>query len=377
MGRLKPSDALRWSKCAGSVALSEVAPRVFSDSAKTGIAAAKLAEQVLLKERLTTEAYMGEEIISGVFVDRTLAINVQMYINHVQERLDLAQIEDTFKVEQRLPISYIHPQECEGDPDAWAYDNALGTVYVWELKFGYSLVEVEENPQLLCYGAGIFEYLYNRGIMPETFVFGIVQPRGFHREGPFRFWRISTAELRERVVVLAAAGAEALTLGANTKSGSHCRNCPGILTCEASEQACGEALEVIASSEPEELSNLALGRQLILLQDAMATVKNRLAPMETQALECLKKGQLVPGHGVDLGRGSRSWKPDQRSQIIAMGELFGLELDPRELISPAQAENLGLSKEIVATLVNKSAGKPKLTRDDHTMDLARKMLTNG
>lgn len=80
----------------------------------------------------------------------------------------------------------------------------------------------------------------------------------------------------------------------------------------------------------------------------------------------LEKGKRVSHFSLKPGRGTRRWTKKPK-EIIEMAQVLGYEVaQPIKLITPNQAEKLGLPEHIVRSLSETLPGAKKLVADDHT-----------
>src|SRR3546814_2922085 len=130
MIELRPSGAGRWVNCPASPRIEAPFPDVESEDAKEGTAAHWVAAQVLgghmQLEELTDRAAPNGVIVTGEMVE-----HVESYI---------AAVGTPAVVEQELPTAI--PGVETGTPDARRVVGPNG--YIWDLKYGYGIVEVRD-----------------------------------------------------------------------------------------------------------------------------------------------------------------------------------------------------------------------------------------
>lgn len=107
-------------------------------------------------------------------------------------------------------------------------------ITIADLKYGFGLVEVEGNFQLMIYLAGAVARFGPR----ERYRLVILQPRGSHRDGSTRVWEVDHETLTDFLVILE----DAITKnykGGTPVAGDHCRHyCPALGSCPGpAEQA--------------------------------------------------------------------------------------------------------------------------------------------
>jgi len=346
---LPPSSAHIWVKCAGSVTLRQAYPDADSDHARDG-AAAHFAGAELLAGRVVA---VGQIAPNGVVLTDEMIEAAEVWADDVQATLEplLADAwRTTAKVEQRVTIPRVHAQNW-GTPDAYAWVQNF-TLHVWDFKFGHGFVDVFENWQLIDYVAGILDaatWMRESNIPDErvTVVMRIVQPRNYHRDGPVREWRVKASDLRAHFNILQGAADAALGPDPQLKTGDHCEYCPARHACPALQQAAYGVVQRTGAAVPFDLPPHALGLELRTLRDAAKLLDARITGLETQALELLKSGAVVPFWQIENAQGREAWTVPA-NEVIMLGQMVNLELaKPPEAITPAQARRAGLSAELV------------------------------
>jgi hypothetical protein len=175
------SNAYRWTRCAAAgqdfpagtgygIGAELSAPR------KEGRAAAWIADGVLRGDASCAADYLGELSPDGWTVTPDMVDHVQRYIDHVssfgavQSEASMSWYGITGRVDQHCATV--------GD-----------TLRIFELKYGFRIVEPEENEQLLLAAITLLKG-HHRDV--ELTVF---QPRPFHPSGPVRTWNITPSVL--------------------------------------------------------------------------------------------------------------------------------------------------------------------------------------
>ena len=236
-----------------------------------------------------------------------------------------------------------------GTIDQFIFNHKTGDLYLWDYKFGFEIVEVFENWQLINYAAGILDQLGLDGLKLEhiTVHFRIVQPRGHHRDGTIREWVIKAIDLRAYFNILEMNAAEALGPNAIIRSGAHCRHCSARHACPAALQAGMRLYEVAAKPVPVELSHDALGVQLSIIKRAKKQLEYLESGFEEQVKSIVRNGSNVVGWMTEQGFGREKWnKPVV--EVLAMGNVFEKDLKkPDEAITPVQARKLGIDDAVI------------------------------
>lgn len=268
-------------------------------------------------------------------------------------------------VERKLTMHRLVHPENEGTPDIFCVDHGGHTIDIGDYKYGHRFVDPFMNWQLIDYFAGVMEAerLTWDMIKGWRVRFTIVQPRNYHPSGPIRTWECLGWQLGEHVNALYVAARAAKTPGAATHTGDHCRDCTARHACPALREAGYMAMDLAGRASPAELPNEALGLQLRLIARAQDRLKAQYTGLEAVALAKLKTGERIPGVNVERGEGRRRWaKPVP--EILALGELCGLDLAKPTAITPEQAKAAGLLPALVATYSEKPLGENKLVITD-------------
>lgn len=166
------SSMKRWRNCPGSVKLSENQP------SSAGIAA---AEGTLAHE-------MAESLFAGRAVSNektTMLDHVQTYVEFIREETKDATY---FGVEQGFALIRINPK-LFGTCDVVAYWADQKLLRIYDLKYGKTTVDPEENDQLLYYALGALQTFE---FHVEEIELVIYQPRKPVKGEIIRRWRFNT-----------------------------------------------------------------------------------------------------------------------------------------------------------------------------------------
>lgn len=337
------SSASRYIKCPGSVTLGWGIKDEESEYASEGTAAHALAEKCL-----NTNTYAWEHMDGSVAKETADA--VQVYLDAVR-KAHPDRNQSNFFVERKFHCFGLH-ELFYGTSDCAYVDLANRTLHVWDYKHGVGIVvEVEGNPQLMGYGAGMLASLQLDGAI-DWVVMHIAQPRASHFDGPVREWRISVGDLHTWLwSVLLPAMNRALT-STETASGEHCRFCPArFRACPQISKDMDELENLMNKFEgrtADELTDEQVARFLDLLEVAKIAAK---AANKT-AFDRMQAGGSVPGYKLVSGRANRVWKADAEEKARAQ---FGAKaFTAPEMKSPAEIEKMPLGK----TFAEQYAYKP-------------------
>lgn len=323
---LGASSAERWLHCPGSVGLLktlELPETDEPDYRKNGTAAHQAASHCL-ENTLDAWEVVGQEF-NGVEVDVGMADAIQVYLDAARPLMEAAAI---IMIEQ--PIQFDEHESGYGTVDLLTIDDEM-TMDVTDYKHGEGIiVEPEWNPQLMYYAYGeISKHPDIRRVNLR-----IVQPRGFHVDGPVRVWETTAETIAQWAQETLIPAMHAVELDHSLDPGSHCRFCPAKLVCPMLTSLFGAA----STADPETVINLndeSLGRSYQYVQG----VKFYLKALEEEVYRRLNLGGTVPGTKLVTKKANRVFKDGAESLFR---EHFGQEaFEPGYLKSPAEMAKIG------------------------------------
>lgn len=352
--RLSPSAAGQWVHCPGSVPMRARFPETGrSESAEDGTAAHWVGSEVLCGRG--ADPFEGRIAPNKVVITMEMVDAARTYVGHVRS---IAAPGNILNVERRTAASRIHP-DCFGTPDAWHFNPGTRELHVWDLKYGFGIVEPFENWQLICYAIGALDSMAY-GDMGITVHLHIVQPRASHRLGPIRTWSVQGDALRGYGNKLETAAVAALSADPQCVSGSHCAYCRALHACPSAQGAALRAVDISGAATPDLLDNASAAFEYRILLEAQRAIKHRLSAREGQLIAALNAGEPVPGLALEHGTGHAGWdRPVE--ELFALGDIMGVDLrsEPKA-ITPAQAKAKGLDAGIVAAYSSKKSTGYKL-----------------
>lgn len=372
---LAPSSAYRWEPCPGSVPLEARYPETEEDEAAAeGTASHHAGAEELLGRSVT----VGDKAPNGVLLTEEMIEGASMWTTDVfSVCIATGTPLDHLQVEQRVAMPRIH-DAAFGTPDTWLYAPQAGTLYVWDYKFGYGVVEHVENWQLIAYVCGILDLLGIDGRNDQELWVDmrVVQPRAYHRDGRVRSWRVKASDLRGYFNKLHAAAHEAMSAHPHTLSGPHCLHCKAAAHCATNRRALWSALDFVGTSSPEELDAVSAAYELELMHRAAELIKSRLNAREADVAARLKRGEVVADWCLEPTYGRQTWKEGDEAQVIAVGDMCGVDLrKPEAAVTPSQAVKLAAKKGVDASVIYEYAHTPrtgvKLARDTNLLNRAR------
>lgn len=384
------SSIKRVLACPASVGLAHGIEDEESDHAALGTAVHSLIEHCFttgtdgwhyigraVRDGRAWEPYAEETDV--IIVTRQMANSAQVMLDAVR-KTHPDRNQGNFWVERRFHCPTIHPlffgtsdviylDEVKV-PGEWSGGNGhkFRTLHIWDYKNGAGvLIEVERNEQTMYYACGALEDLVLWDKVDEV-VLHIVQPNGFHPDGPVREWRTTPNELAAWLEDTLVPGIDRAATGLLprseydplagvpsriTKSGEHCRFCPARShTCPqlmADMEELQKMVDMIQANPKgaDELTNEQLGRFLDLL--TVAKIVGKAA--ESTAYKRIMGGGRVSGYKLVKATGFREWKDE--ADKAARAEFGEKALTEPKLKSPAQIDELPAGSQFTARWAQK------------------------
>lgn len=355
---IRCSSLDRYMNCPGFAQMTDTLPNLSNPAAEEGTAAGELLQAMLeqrtLKPNVTGVAKNGVRFDSDMYFHLTpiaqeiLAKNVMI---SCEERIDWVPAPG-IAIRGQFDIKYLL-----GD-----------TLYIEDLKYGWKIVDVKENWQLLGYAIGVLLKLPER---PKYIQFTIHQPRPHHEDGRSRVWKIAIEDLTNYYNMIQARMTEIASGSRELITGKHCKYCPAAANrCPAISRSMYDGIsQVMYDFKQDDLTEAEIAEQLRLLEDVSSLVKIKQDSLNDLACMKIKAGATIPGYGVEDKLGDRSWKSDVTPEAIEC--LTGLRIVEQVIMSPAKAEKLGVDKKLVKDLVERKHLGMKLTKKDYTKDAAK------
>jgi hypothetical protein len=352
---IRCSSLDRYMKCPGFAQMTDTLPNLSNPAAEEGTAAGELLQAMLeqrsLKPNVSGVAKNGVRFDSDMYFHLSPIaqeiLNKNVMIS-CEERIDWAPCPG-IAIRGQFDIQYII-----GD-----------TLYIEDLKYGWKIVDVKENWQLLGYAIGCLIKLPNR---PKYIQFTIHQPRPHHEDGRSRVWRIDLELLTGYYNMIQSQMTKIVSGSRELITGSHCKYCPAAANrCPAISHSMYDGIErVMYDFKQDDLTEVEIAEQLRLLEDVASLVKIKQDSLNDLACMKLKEGKSIPGYGLEEKFGDRSWKADVTPEAIEC--LTGLVIVEKVIMSPAKAEKLGVDKKLVKDLVERKFTGVKAVKKDFTKD---------
>jgi hypothetical protein len=353
----------RFMACNGSRNINKVQPFEPDNTMRDeGDAAHWLIEQVFNK-RFGLDELVGRPAFNGVYITEEMAEAVTACLEDIRGRGAVEVI--TSYGDGRL-------YQVNGRADWVAFEGT--TLFIGDFKYGWSIIEPDNNWTLLSHAIGWLLRRSNTLRLQQQWLFAnpiiavgvshvtlrIWQPRPHHPSGKrvrsvtypvseiWNYWNEMMLRLTNPNNML--------------NTGKHCKDCLGMINCSAAQKAGMNALEV---SELGYVSNPDEATLAFIIEQSERAIKileqNRKAATDL-ALHRIKAGKIVPGYTVDRELTNKQWKQGITVETAAM--LIGKDLGKKQLITPAQAVKSGVAQEVVDALCERREKGVKLVKRD-------------
>lgn len=335
--------------CPGSLFFENLPPEEDSAPAKEGTAAGRYLQHIL------EGTAPGTHCENGVMFDDDMKFHTAEVAKRVLEKSQGSPV----LCEQRVDWMTQSGIPIRGQYDA-SFVGFDGKLYVDDLKYGWGIVEVRNNWQLLGYAIG--EVIRRQQAFPSI-VLRIHQPRPHHEDGSTREWEISYEELLSYKEMIEGRMME-IARGVNELvTGPKCKYCPAAALCPALNRALYNGIDVaLGDFHQDNISEAVLARQLDEISRAEEVLKIRKDSLNALAVHRIQQGAIIPGYMMEKSYGDRKWKPGVSPKAIEV--LTGKKIIEEKMMSPAQAEKLGISKEFIASLVERHFIGNKVKKGD-------------
>lgn len=351
------TDLPRLLACNGSRLLgASIAPSQADDTVRQeGIAAHYLIEQVHAGH-FSAEELVERKAPNGVYITHEMVDYLDAYLADV----------GTIGTGSLIETDTSHAGtgwQINGRADLIRYDWAKAHLNVGDLKYGWGLVEPENNWSLLSH---VFGWINRNPDKPvHTVTLTIYQPRPHHSAGRVRTWTITREQVDQfynfmrwhlENISRNGEGHDVLT------TGSHCYKCPALATCHAARAASLNAVDVSERAFVDTVSNEQLSTELDLFDRAIKMLTQKKKAYDDLALHRIRVGQIVANYDLETGQTNRVWQEHVTPELLQ--SLTGKDLTEKELLSPAKVEKAGVHKGVVAALTERRNTGVKLVRID-------------
>lgn len=333
---IRCSGLARPMVCAGFVFLdlpiSETTP-----AAEEGTAAGEYLE------RLLTNKPLGDVASNGFYFDE----DMKFYINPICEDIKNRAASEVL-CEQKIDWQTKSGVWIKGRYDI-AFVDKTGRLCIEDLKYGWGLVEVEDNWQLIAYAIG---EVIRRGQAFTEISLKIQQPRPHHEDGSTREWVLSYSELLQYKEKIEKRMQELVDGKKDLQTSDKCKYCMGAgEACPAFNRLFYRSLEITTEFFQDSIDNDELSNQLDQVKRAEEVIKIKKDSLTELGSLRIKQGQIIPGYIQNDRHGNRTWKKNISPEAIKL--MTGKNVIENKFMTPAKAEKMGISKELVKQLTER------------------------
>lgn len=366
MLQITADELPRFMACNGSRLMEDFKSSVVVNDIdrSEGIAAHWVIEQVFYK-RHTLDELIDRQAPNGVFITDEMVENVTPYLESVQDRGAMEHV-TSFVGGGNTPWS------ISGRADHISAEH--GVITITDFKYGWSIVEPENNWTLIAHGIGYaLGLVHHKNVNLERDIkeikFVIYQPRPYHPSGKVRTWSITPKDLVEYHKQLDAT----LTKPSDVlNTSTHCKHCTAMVYCPAFRKAQMNTLEETERVFNDVIDNETLSFMLDNTKRAIDILKQSYDAYSDLATHRLREGQIVTGYAVQNDLTNRQWKDFVTPETVQI--LTGRDITKKQLVTPNQAEKAGVAKELIESLCERRNKGFKLVRVN--VDALAKKLFN-
>ena len=249
-----------------------------------------------------------------------------------------------------------------GRADYMQYDHATGTLTVADAKYGYRRVSPVMHWPMMSHAIG---FAARTGLLVKRLSALIFQPRAYGGDMWSDPWVVDHPPLRSWQVMIE----NQVTAQPETRAGLHCVYCKAAATCATLGQSVALATDMVAEPYHEVMSGQELAWQLKLTERLEKLLDARRKALVEMATHRIKSGQVVQGFGLKTQMGHRAWLPGYDGELLTAA--LGVDLTKKGVVTPAEAERRGVSKEMVSALTQRPITGSKLAEIDPNVEVAK------
>lgn len=345
------TDLPRLLACNGSRLMGGFAPPITSDDTvkNEGNAADWLVMRIFSGNGVAGD-FIEKKAPNGVYITAEMVEHLEEYLKAIFTPSDFTGIEYTNSYNG---VNW----QVSGRADLVKYHADRQHLHIGDLKYGWSLVEPENNWTLISHAFGFMTA--NPHWPVKTVTFTIYQPRPHHNIGRVRSWTTTAGEV---VAMINWANSILSAPNDQLNTGYHCDHCPALAVCGAARKAGMNAIEASEKAFNDEVSNDILSFELDQLERVAEVLKQRRKALDELALHRLKQGQIIKNYGTETEQTNRRWKNYVTPEIAQA--MTGIDLSEKEMTTPAKAEKRGADKIVVASMTERHNKGVKLIRID-------------
>lgn len=299
-------------------------------------------EQVI-KNGMTVDELIDRQAPNGTYIDNEMIANLTPYLQECQGaeiEKDVSFNIGNIRIRARV--------DCVKE--------TKDTIYISDLKYGWSIVEPYDNWTMAAYALGAVNNTDKKVILK------IYQPRPFHKDGSIRTCELSQADIArlwENLNHLLEQALESKKLN----TGDHCKNCNKAYDCPALLYSSYNAIDSSTQVYNNDLTNEQLSSTLDEIETAINRLQNIYDSYVDDATNRIIKGQIVKNRFVDQTTSNLTWN-DGISPEFLKSVTACENVEKKTLITPTQAIKLGISEKLVKLFSSRKKSGLKLIKSD-------------
>lgn len=350
---LTATELPRFMACNGSKMLSGFEPlNTPSQVTEEGNAVHWFAEKIIRGE-FSSEELIDRQAPNGIFITQEMAEHVEQYIADSKAVNGAPETDTSYKSDS---------WEIRGRADLIGVKN--DELHVYDLKYGWRIVEPYENWTLISHAIAIFRQRNDL----QKIVFKIYQPRPYHPLGSIREWVITQGELHKYFENLMQTLSNPSEISV---SGKHCEHCKCFTNCPAAQISLMNAIDVSRIAFDSNVSNDNLSRILENIDRAKNVLKEAEMAYTDLAFSRVKEGNVLKGYQMQNALGITTWKEGVTPEYVEM--MTGKDITVKKMMTPTEAKKAGVSEDFIASHVYRPNKGFKLVKVDENK-LAQKLF---
>ena len=338
------SDAPRWVYCGASVTGWE---QLEDEAASTNPAAeeGKAAHYVLerlLHGDVDANSLIGQSAPNNFIIDKHMVNYALRSIPEIKPLIDFV------RCERKITLVSEQGTRIYGRYDLGGGQASTKTLRMFDYKYGYSVIEPEQNYQLLGGTAGMLQELTRDQFDWVEMI--VIQPRAHHPKGPVRKWTISINEFWDHYAWMMRRADEVKRGNQPFVPGPWCKYCKKQHGCSALRAAGLQVVDQVEQGFFEELDADALSFERQIVNRNLKTLKEYSKALDMQIVQRLRKGEYIPKLMAEPQYGRDVWiEPEVLKTFEAI--MPELKLHKDVPLTPKQAIEAGLPEKLVLTLI--------------------------
>ena len=346
--------------CLGYLSVENIIEGETNDASREGTAAGELLTH-MIRQRTTTPN-VGPVASNGVIFDEDMKFHV------TSTYLNILESSQGFEITSEVRIDW---PTTSGIMIRGQYDVSYvvgNTLYVEDLKYGWRIVDVEKNWQLLAYAIGRYFQLSNTHQINKV-VLKIHQPRPYHEDGRVREWVIDMQQLQQFYFDIDNRVKQLVSGDKTLSTNKNCKYCEAAAHCPALNRSFNAAIDTVLTDwQDKPLTDKEISETLDLITRAEELFEIKVKAIRELAIHRIQNGNVIEGYSYQVKYGDRKWRDGVSAKSIKM--LTGIDIMETVMMSPAKAERNGLNKRFVEGLVMKPSNGLDLVKTDLTKKAA-------